>query len=102
MSTRTTDLYRPVGSAAADGFDVLITAESAGWGYSSLRVLTLAAGGRAQVPTGEDEMILLPLRGGGGHRQPENALEIGAGRCYICGMMESRRGMLRITGPILG
>ncbi len=35
-------------------------------------------------------------------REPENTLEIEAGRCYICGMTESRRGMLRITGPILG
>jgi 5-deoxy-glucuronate isomerase len=49
----------------ADGpFSLVITPATAGWGYSSLRVLELPAGGRATFATGEDEMIVLPLSGG--------------------------------------
>ena len=42
----TTDpgLYLPAGSTAEGDFDLVITPESAGWGYSSLRVVTLTAG----------------------------------------------------------
>ena len=48
----------------ADGtFELVITPESAGWGYSSLRVLNLPAGGSAEFETGQDEMVLLPLSG---------------------------------------
>jgi 5-deoxy-glucuronate isomerase len=48
----------------ADGtFELVITPESAGWGYSSLRVLELPAGGSAEFETGPDEMVLLPLSG---------------------------------------
>ena len=45
-------------------FDLVITPESAGWGYSSLRVLTLAPGQAVEFATGRDEMIVLPLTGG--------------------------------------
>jgi len=48
----------------ADGtFELVITPESAGWGYSSLRVLNLPAGGSAEFETGQDEMVLLPMSG---------------------------------------
>jgi 5-deoxy-glucuronate isomerase len=48
----------------ADGtFELVITPESAGWGFSSLRVLDLPAGGSAEFETGHDEMVLLPLSG---------------------------------------
>jgi 5-deoxy-glucuronate isomerase len=54
----------PAGTGAADGFDLLITPESAGWGWSSLRTFTLAAGQARTIATGGEEMILLPLAGG--------------------------------------
>ncbi|WP_380173388.1 5-deoxy-glucuronate isomerase [Kineococcus sp. DHX-1] len=57
------DLYVPAGSSAADGFDLVVTPESAGWGYSSLRVLTLAPGASRTIATGEDEVLVLPLSG---------------------------------------
>ena len=57
-------IFLPAGSTTADGFDLLITPESAGWGYSSLRILTLAAGEDFEFATGSDEMIVLPLSGG--------------------------------------
>jgi 5-deoxy-glucuronate isomerase len=53
----------PAGSAAGTTFSVAIDPESAGWAYSGLRILDLAAGGSATFATGEDECIVLPLRG---------------------------------------
>ncbi|GAA1839715.1 5-deoxy-glucuronate isomerase [Microlunatus capsulatus] len=55
--------YLPAGSAARDGYDLEVTPESAAWGYSSLRVLTLAAGGTRTVATGDAEVVVLPLSG---------------------------------------
>jgi 5-deoxy-glucuronate isomerase len=40
-----------------------ITPESAGWGYSGLRIVTLPPGGTARLDTGPDEVIVLPLAG---------------------------------------
>ena len=59
-----TGLYLPAGSTAEGIFDLIVTPESAGWGYSSLRVLTLAPGQGITFSTGDDEMIALPLSGG--------------------------------------
>ncbi len=58
-----TDLFLPAGATADETFDLVVTPESAGWGYSSLRVLTLAPGGTATVETGHDEMFVVPLEG---------------------------------------
>ncbi|WP_201453312.1 5-deoxy-glucuronate isomerase, partial [Rhodococcus sp. T7] len=55
--------YVPVGSAATGPFDLEVTPESAGWTESSLRVLTLAPGGSAELTTGDDEIIVVPLAG---------------------------------------
>ena len=52
------------GEAGDDTFSLVITPENAGWGYSSLRILELPAGGSATFETGEDEMCVLPLQGG--------------------------------------
>ncbi|WP_405609022.1 5-deoxy-glucuronate isomerase [Streptomyces sp. NBC_01508] len=51
------------GSAGADGFRLAITPKDAGWSYSSLRVLELAAGESAEFSTGDSECIVLPLAG---------------------------------------
>ncbi len=56
-------LYRPAGSTAADGWTLSITPQDAGWDYSGLRVLDLAAGGSRTFQTGEDELVVLPLWG---------------------------------------
>ncbi|NKQ55435.1 5-deoxy-glucuronate isomerase [Amycolatopsis sp. K13G38] len=55
-------LYREAGSTAEGPFDVVITPESAGWGYSGLRVLTLD--GSVNVSTEDSETLVLPLSGG--------------------------------------
>jgi len=56
------DLYRPA-TAADDGLLVDISPESAGWGYSGLRVVRLPARGGWQCDTGPDEVVVLPLSG---------------------------------------
>jgi 5-deoxy-glucuronate isomerase len=56
-------LHRPAGSAAGDGYLVDLSPESAGWGFSGLRVLDLAAGGHRVVETGEHEVVVLSLGG---------------------------------------
>ena len=57
-------LYLPAGSTADGGWDLVITPDSAGWGYSSLRVLTLRPGQAVEFGTGDSEWIVLPLTGG--------------------------------------
>ena len=52
------------GEAAEGPFSLVITPKTAGWGYSSLRILELEAGGSATFATGEDEAVVLPLEGG--------------------------------------
>jgi 5-deoxy-glucuronate isomerase len=52
------------GEAAEGPFALVITPKTAGWGYSSLRILELDAGGSATFTTGEDEAVVLPLSGG--------------------------------------
>jgi len=44
-------------------FELVITPEQAGWGFSGLRVLQLEAGGAHAFATGEHELIVLPLAG---------------------------------------
>jgi 5-deoxy-glucuronate isomerase len=66
MNPRTLARVNPVlpkGSAAEKPFELVITPENAGWGYSGLRVLELTIGARARFETGDDEMLVLPLSG---------------------------------------
>lgn len=52
--------YRPAGSLAAEGADVLVTPASAPWEYSGLRVLTMT-GAPITIDLGEDEAVIVPL-----------------------------------------
>jgi 5-deoxy-glucuronate isomerase len=52
------------GEAAEGPFSLVVTPKTAGWGYCSMRILELEAGGSATFATGEDEVIVLPLSGG--------------------------------------
>jgi len=56
-------LYLPDGSTASSAFSLVVTPERAGWAYSGLRVLTLPPGGTHTWATGDDELLVLPLRG---------------------------------------
>jgi len=55
--------FVPHGTTAGGAMALRITPETAGWGYSSLRVLELPANGSHTFDTGEDEMVVLPLSG---------------------------------------
>ena len=80
MSAR---LHWPVGRAADGADPVAITPQLAGWQYTGLRVVRLAAGEVRRVATGSHEMLVLPLRGG-------CAVEV-EGRRYT---LEGRPGVL--------
>ena len=53
-------LYRPAGSLAAQGADVVITPAIADWAFSGLRVYTLASA-PVTIDLGEDEAVIVPL-----------------------------------------
>jgi 5-deoxy-glucuronate isomerase len=55
--------HLPGGEAGSPGHDVDVSPESASWSYSSLRVVSLSAGGSVGFSTGDDEIIVLPLSG---------------------------------------
>jgi 5-deoxy-glucuronate isomerase len=56
-------LHLAAGSAGGGPYRLAITPEQAGWAYSGLRVLDLPPGGRHELRTGGDEMLVLPLAG---------------------------------------
>jgi 5-deoxy-glucuronate isomerase len=55
--------FLPRGSAAEGPYVTSITPEVAGWTYSGLRVAELPPGGKFELDTGPDEMLVLPLNG---------------------------------------
>lgn len=55
--------YLPATAPGPDGFSVDISPSSAGWRYSSMRVLHLAPKENRTLTTGESEWIVLPLSG---------------------------------------
>ncbi len=63
MSDNDTYVIR-AGSTAHGQFETDVTAERAGWEWSSIRVLALPAGGSQEVSTGGSELLVLPLAGG--------------------------------------
>ena len=63
MSDNDTYVIR-AGSTAHGQFETDVTAERAGWEWSSIRVLALPAGGSQEVSTGDSELLVLPLAGG--------------------------------------
>ncbi|GAA0922413.1 5-deoxy-glucuronate isomerase [Streptomyces thermoalcalitolerans] len=60
----TSPYHLPAGKALGGPYAVDVSPESAGWGYSSLRVLELPPGGSHTFDTGDSEWIVLPLSGG--------------------------------------
>ncbi|MGO4760880.1 5-deoxy-glucuronate isomerase, partial [Streptomyces sp. 2MCAF27] len=62
--TGSTGFHLQAGKVAGGPYAVDIHPARAGWGYSSLRVLDLPAGGSQELATGDSEWIVLPLNGG--------------------------------------
>ena len=59
----TSKYHLPSGTSADGPYDLLVTPESAGWGCSGLRILTLRPGGAHALSTGDSEFLVLPLTG---------------------------------------
>ncbi|MCX5358646.1 5-deoxy-glucuronate isomerase [Streptomyces sp. NBC_00124] len=55
--------HLPKGTSADGPYDLLVTPESAGWGYSGLRILTLKPGEAHALSTGDSEFLVLPMTG---------------------------------------
>lgn len=55
--------HLPAGSTADGPYGLVVTPDSAGWGFSGLRVLTLAPGTPHTLATGDAEFLVLPLAG---------------------------------------
>ncbi len=62
-STAAPARHLPAGTAASDGYDLVVTPGSAGWARSSLRVLTLGPSAARTVETGGEELLVVPLAG---------------------------------------
>lgn len=58
------NLHLPKNALVSPDFEAEVTPESAGWAFSSLRVLSLAPGESRRLQTGLDEMLVVPLAGG--------------------------------------
>jgi 5-deoxy-glucuronate isomerase len=63
VSTGAESWFLPHGSTAAGPYVTSITPEGAGWAYSGLRVAELPPGGKVELDTGPDEVLVLPLNG---------------------------------------
>jgi 5-deoxy-glucuronate isomerase len=57
------DLLIRAGETANDHYVLDITPERAGWRFSGIKMIDLDAGGSQELSTGEDEALVLPLRG---------------------------------------
>jgi 5-deoxy-glucuronate isomerase len=60
-----TKFHLPRGTTAEGAWSLVVTPEQAGWAYCGLRVLELAPGAAHDLATGADELLVLPLEGGG-------------------------------------
>ncbi|WP_194834640.1 5-deoxy-glucuronate isomerase [Nocardia sp. XZ_19_369] len=56
-------LHRPAGTLSEGNDPIRLTPDDAGWTYTGLRVLRLAAGETRKLETGEYEAFVLPLAG---------------------------------------
>lgn len=56
-------LHHPAGSLGKGPWQVDLSASRAGWSWSSLRVLELQPGEPVSLPTGEEEVLVVPLAG---------------------------------------
>jgi 5-deoxy-glucuronate isomerase len=59
----TSDLHRTAAELVEGDWSVVIDPARAGWSYSGLRIVELAAGDAIGLDTGDDEVLVLPLAG---------------------------------------
>jgi 5-deoxy-glucuronate isomerase len=80
--TTSTDLVLPAGAARTADYDLEVTPESAGWAFTSLRVLSLDSGGAHDLETGPDEVLVVPLSGAVSVRLGDEQISL-AGRANV-------------------
>ncbi len=78
------------GSAGSGAYEVGVTPESAGWGYSSLKIISLEPDGSHRFETGSDEVIVLPLNG-------SVAVEVDDSHCELDGRQSVFEGATDIA-----
>ena len=66
------------GSAGSGPYELEVTPESAGWGYSSLKIISLEPDSSHRFDTGSAEVIVLPLSG-------SVAVDVEGGHCELHG-----------------
>jgi 5-deoxy-glucuronate isomerase len=66
------------GFAGSGRYELEVTPESAGWGYTSLKIISLEPDGSHRFDTGSDEVIVLPLSG-------SVAVDAADGQCELGG-----------------
>src|SRR4051794_41914795 len=92
------------GDTADGAFSLVITPEQAGWGFSGLRVLELAPGASHVFESGANELIVLPLSGGGRGGCDDEAVAFGgrdgvfAARTHFCYLPRGARGGIGSDG----
>ena len=73
------------GFAGSGSYEVEVTPESAGWGYSSLKIISLEPAGSHRFRTSSDEVIVLPLSGSA-------EVEVDDARCMLDGRLSVFEG----------
>lgn len=73
------------GEGSRDGLDLLITPESAGWGFSGLAVLSLTPGERRTWRTGSAETLVVPLVGSCTVTSEGQCFELAGRASVFCG-----------------
>ena len=77
--------YLPAGTAASGAYELEVTPESAGWGYSGLRVVALAPAEEHRFDTGADEVVVVPLEGSAGVEADGSHVELAGRRDVFAG-----------------
>ncbi|MCW2711619.1 MAG: 5-deoxy-glucuronate isomerase, partial [Marmoricola sp.] len=88
-------LHRPWSGSAADTMIVDLAPKDAGWEWTGLQVLDLAAGAPAHLRTGESEVFLLPLSGG------EITVEVAGGTGQEAFDLRGRRSVFSAVSDFL-
>jgi 5-deoxy-glucuronate isomerase len=58
-----TEWFRPAGSTARDGFDLMVRPGETDWHHTGLSIRTLLPGQSVEIDTGDCEYLVLPLSG---------------------------------------
>ena len=80
--------HRPAGSTSDGPWTVSLTAEDAGWSWTGLRVVELAAQASITFSTGAFEMLVVPLTGGCVVECDGSALELAGRRDVFAGVTD--------------